>query len=124
MVLPRRDIAEPVGMSRWFVTSGATPTSQILVGITIGVMKPVAAARHLAIVSSSETWNPLVAMPIQEAVSTTFDATPALALRTHMRWRLNAWAEMPTATLNGPVVVDAAIETTSLSTLMLVRRTK
>lgn len=79
------------------------PISQILVEITIGAMKPVAAARHLAIASSSETWKPLVAMPIQEVVSTTFDATPASGLQTPMRWRLNAWAEMPTVPLSEAV---------------------
>jgi hypothetical protein len=93
----RPDTAEPVGMSRLFLTSGATPTSQIHVGITIGVTKPVVAARLLAIASSSEIWNPLVVTPIQEAVSIMLGATHVLALRTHMLWRLNAWAEMPTA---------------------------
>ena len=95
-------------MSRWFVTDGAMRISRILAEITIGVSRPVVVASLPAIVSSNETWKPLVAMPIQEVGSTTFVVTPALDLRTPMRWRLNAWAEKPTVPLSG--AADAKLD--------------
>lgn len=71
-------------------------TFRILAEIMIGATRPVVAASHRVIASSSETWKPHVGVPIQEVVSTTFDETLVSELRIPMRSQLNAWAEMLT----------------------------